>query len=207
MWRTWVHRRATVAASVMLTLTIAVTGTIYAVSTHQSTPKPMVVMSGYNYQPNDLSVIANQSDFVIEGIVSAVGPAHWTTADGKAPANMQNVLNGQTQLRTPVTLQLRAVYKGKLGLQSYLATGSSLIFSIPGGDDGSIQIRAEDNTTLTPGAAVVAFLSKAPANAESWTTISPLYPQMLFVVDGAQLRGPQKTIQRSTFTQHRGVAE
>lgn len=91
------------------------------------------------------------------------------------------------QLRTPVQLSVERVYKGD-------HVPKVLFFTLPGGREGDLEIRSGLGTDLEPGMRLVIFLSEAPRNAGPWAQISPLYPQLYFVVDGDTLHGPGRML-------------
>lgn len=204
---TWLSSRVSIAVS----LAIAVSGSAVILQQRHAIgngTQRTIRLSAYMTQPDDLRTLANQSSFVVEGTISQVYPARWTTPDGNRPANLQDMTtNPQIQLRTPVRVLVGKVFKGSNDLAASMAQDRSVLFSMPGGSDGQITVQNEDNPTPKLGATVRIFLSKAPPVAGPWVSISPIYPQMIFTVDGDILHGPQKDVPLAAFDQQIGVAQ
>lgn len=173
--------------SLGLSLLLAGLGTAWALR-----PVPKTIEAhGYATQPDDLRPIADQSIYVVEGEVTRVLPGQWTTPDKRRPANVhQAITDPNVQLRTPVQLSVERVYKGD-------HVPKVLLFTLPGGRDGDLEIRSGLGPDLEPGTKLVIFLSEAPRNAGPWARISPLYPQLYFVVEGDTLHGPLKDVSRA----------
>lgn len=173
--------------SLGLSLLLAGLGTAWALR-----PVPKTIEAyGYSTQPDDLGPIADQSVYVVEGVVTRVLPGQWTTPDSRRPADAHRAIaDPNVQLRTPVQLSVERVYKGD-------HVPKMLLFTLPGGREGDFEIESGLGTDLEPGMRLVIFLSEAPRDAGPWARISPLYPQLYFVVDGDTLHGPLKDVSRA----------
>jgi hypothetical protein len=177
------------AILITLSLLIAGLGTAYAFWPHPVT----ITQHGYASQPDDLRIVAEDSVYVVEGVVEEVLPATWTTADGAPPADLlQANRDPDIQLRTPVRLAVERVLKGQ-------EVPRHLLFTYPGGSAGNVTVEAFDNLPLAAGDRIVTFLSQAPPNAGRWAEISPLYPQLTFIVAGETLVGPLTDVERADF--------
>lgn len=173
--------------SLGLSLLLAGLGTVLAL---QPVPKTIEI-HGYTTQPDDLRPIADQSAYVVEGVVTRVLPGQWTTPDKRRPADVHRAIaDPNVQLRTPVQLSVERVYKGD-------HVPKVLLFTLPGGREGDFEIESGLGTDLEPGMRLLIFLSEAPRDAGPWARISPLYPQLYFVVDGDTLHGPLKDVARA----------
>ena len=196
--------RSRLGLSIVISLLIVVVGTGALYAVQQSAMKPtgskiVVSLNAYERQPDDLSSIANDSDLIVEGVVEKVYPSRWTTPSGKEPSNINEAMRDpKTQLRTPVQLSVETVFKGQ-------NIPRSLLFTFAGGSFGNYMIQAgPDLEQLGPGTRLLVFLSKAPPDAGPWADISPLYPQLYFVVVGDTLHGPLKPVTRLDFTKQFG---
>lgn len=189
-------------ASLGLALTIALVGGwwVFAQSS-QSSPEAGHGSAAYGVQPQNLSRVSNDSSIIVEGVVTEVYPAEWTTPDKNPPLSLAAALTNQNiQVRTPVLLEISQVYKGE-------GVPGTILFTLPGGRAGNITVSSPFGMTLLKGDRIVAFLSTAPKNAGPWAEISPLYPQLLFLVDGKALHGPDTTISRSSLEAQLGLVE
>jgi hypothetical protein len=184
--------------SAALSLLIMLAGTY---SVLQSNTYTVVEQHSYTTQPDDLTPIADYSDLIVEGVVEKVHPAKWTTPDGTSPKDIAKAMQDPNiQLRTPIQLSVERVYKGQ-------NISNDLLFTLAGGDDGKTKVKSETGKDLKQGSRVIVFLSTAPSNAGPWAAISPLYPQMYFVVEGNTLRGPLKDITRADFVEQFGEGD
>lgn len=175
--------------SLGLSLLIAGLGTAWAL---RPVPKTIEI-HGYTTQPDDLTSIADLSAYVIEGEVTRVLPGQWTTPDRRRPKDVVKATGDpNVQLRTPVQISVERVYKGN-------HVPRTLLFTLPGGREGDLEVRGGLGTDLQPGTKLVIFLSEAPQGAGPWSRISKLYPQLYFVVDGETLHGPLKDLSRDDF--------
>lgn len=155
--------------------------------------------AAYGVQPQDLSRISNSSNLIVEGVVTEVYPSEWTTSDKNPPLRLTAALtNPNIQLRTPVLLEVSDVYKGE-------AVPGTILFTLPGGEANGITVSSPFGMTLVKGDRIVVFLSTAPQDAGPWAKISPLYPQLFFLVDGPALHGPDTTIFRSSLNAQLGL--
>ncbi|HEX4966754.1 MAG TPA: hypothetical protein VF173_38440 [Thermoanaerobaculia bacterium] len=183
-------RRRTWLWSLTLSLLIAGLGTTYAMHRPAAVK---VEMKGYTAQPDDLGPVMDISTYVVEGTATKVYTPRWTTPNGRRPQGLQKALShSDVQLRTPVLLRVERVIKGE-------NVPATLLFTFPGGRDQDLEIVNEAAQRIAPGTRIVAFLSVAPPNAGPWAKISPLYPQMIFTVQGGTVRGPLKEVERSEF--------
>jgi hypothetical protein len=172
--------------SLGLSLLIAGLGTAWALR-----PALTIETHAYTYQPDDLTPIAALSVYVVEGEVTGVLPSQWTTPDKRRPADVsQAIADPAIQLRTPVEISVERVYKGE-------NVPKTLLFTLPGGREGNVEIGNSLGAELEPGTKIVIFLSEAPKDAGPWSLISPLYPQLYFVVEGDTLHGPLKDVSRA----------
>jgi hypothetical protein len=150
--------------------------------------------TAYGVQPDDLGRIIGISDYIVEGTVREVDRAVWTTPNRLRPASLNVLLSDeQTQLRTAVVLEVESVQKGE-------KVPGAIKFSLPGGEDGDVAVSSPLGVRLEPGQRILAFLSSAPPEAGRWKEISPLFPQLIFVVKNGALAGPDKTITRENLT-------
>jgi hypothetical protein len=165
---------------------------------HRSDDQITITIHAYENQPDDLSKIALDSDYVVEGVVKKVLPSQWTTDDGKRPADVHAAIsNLDIQLRTPVQISVKTVFQGQI-------EEKDLVFSMLGGNDGVYEIRVAGAVELEPGMEILVFLSKASSDAGSWAKISSLYPQLYFIVEGETLHGPLKDIDYQDFVEQFG---
>jgi len=165
---------------------------------HKDSDKITITIHAYENQPDDLSSIALDSDYVVEGVVEKVLPSQWTTDDGTPPTDVQAAIsNLDIQLRTPVQISVKTIYQGQV-------EEKELVFSMLGGNDGVYEIQVAGAAELEPGMNILVFLSKASSNAGSWTEISPLFPQLYFIVEGETLHGPLKDIDYQDFVEQFG---
>ena len=154
--------------------------------------------TAYGVQPQDLSRISATSDWIVEGVVTEVYPAVWTTPDRNPPLRLaESFKDPNVQIRTPVLLEVDKVYKGK-------GIPGTVLFTLPGGQDGEVTVTSPFGMVPRKGDRIVTFLSKAPENSGPWVEISPLYPQLFFISDGDALEGPTTTITRSRLTAQLG---
>jgi len=184
-------------ASLGLSLAILAAGSYWVFGYAPNHRQPQLRESAaFGVQPSDLSRISRISDVIVEGVVKEVYPAEWTTRNKSAPVNVQEMLtNDDVQLRTPVLLEVWKVFKGR-------GVPGTVMFTLPGGNDGEVRVSSPFGLTLEPGQRVLVFLSQAPKNAGPWAQISPLYPQLFFVIEGKDLHGPDRTVPRkSVMTQ------
>lgn len=182
------------AVSLGLSLAIVAAGTywVFARSPERS-QSPGRTSHAYGVQSKNLSRVSGISDLIVEGVVKEVYPAEWTTRDKNAPANVQEALGDQNiQVRTPVLLDVQEVLKGE-------GVPGTLLFTLPGGTAGDVTVTSPFGLTLEPGQRVLVFLSNAPKGSGPWSEISPLYPQLFFIVDGEKLHGPEATVSRSSL--------
>ncbi|HEV2852678.1 MAG TPA: hypothetical protein VHC97_07735 [Thermoanaerobaculia bacterium] len=179
-------------ASLGLSLAIVAAGSYWVFGRSPERPQARHNPSAaYGVQPEDLSRVSAISEIIVEGVVKEVYPAEWTTRNKSAPAHMEEMLtNENIQLRTPVLLDVWKVFKGR-------GVPGTVMFTLPGGTDGDVTVSSPFGMTLEPGQRVLVFLSRAPKKAGPWAEISPLYPQLFFVVEGANLHGPDKTVSRN----------
>jgi hypothetical protein len=154
---------------------------------------------GFDYQPDDLHLIARNADIIVEGVVKEVRPAVWPTRDGNPSADIHDPRRDLgEQLRTPVLLHVERTFKGQV-------LDKEILYSFVGGVSGDYRVTvAGDDRALVPGSRIIVFLSAASEGAGSWSRITPWYPQMYFVVDGDVLRGPMKDVSRQSFEQQFG---
>jgi hypothetical protein len=183
------------ALSLLLAVLIAGGGTAYTLvqGARDANSKSVIKGHAYTSQTDDLKPLIELSAYVVEGTVQRVLPAEWTTPDKRRPKVLGEAMSSpDIQLRTPVLLSVETVFKGA-------HVPRTLFFSLPGGADGELSIGANLGARLEPGMKVVVFLSQASPGAGRWARISPLYPQIYFVVDGETLHGPLNDISRSEF--------
>lgn len=174
-------------------LTIIIGSSIFALQ--RGNAKMTVAVSSYPWQPDDIKAVVNDSALVVEGVSKEVQSPRWTTPDGKAPTDLTEVTRDlNVQLRTPILLSVERTFKGSV-------KSNEVLFSIIGGSDANHKIVTDDDSSLTPGMRIVAFLGSAPADAGAWANISPLYPQLYFIVDGDTLHGPMKDVAKSSIEQ------
>ncbi len=157
----------------------------------------------YRVQPDDLTGIIRSADIIVEGVVSKVHASQWPETD-KAPENASQARELRSRgidLRTPIELSVKRVLKGE-------NVSNTLLFTTLGGyspESGEGQIDYGDLANrqiemLKEGNNVIVLLSYAPDNAGPWAQISPLYLQIVFIIEGDYLIGPAKQISQSTFT-------
>lgn len=185
------------AASLGLSLAILGAGTYWVFARSERPQEPRHHASAYGVQPEDLSRVSAVSNLIVEGVVKEVYPAEWTTRDKNAPANLEMLGDPNIQLRTPVLLDVEEVFKGE-------GVPGSLLFTLPGGTDGDVTVSSPFGGTPKPGQRVLVFLSEATQEAGPWAEISPLYPQLFFVVEGEALHGPDATISRRNLMDQLG---
>lgn len=183
------ERRRLIVATV-LALALAVPGTAWILTSVEPATKA-VAMHGYITQSN-LDVIADRTAYVVEGTVASVLPAEWTTLDGLRPERDSDIMTPGAQLRTPVLLEVDTVYRGE-------NVPPTLLFSQAGGTVDGLTVGSFFGFELEEGTRVVAFLKEAPADAGRWALTTPLYPHLLFEVDGDTLHGPLAPISRAEF--------
>lgn len=190
------------AISLGLSLAIVVTGTFWVFSHPPARPAPARhLATAYGVQPENLRPVSDASEWIVEGVVKEVSPAAWTTRDRNAPLDLAEALTDEKiQLRTPVLLDVQQVYKGE-------GVPGALLFTLPGGTDGDVTVSSPFGVTPEPGQTLLVFLSSAPKEAGPWAEISPLYPQLFFIVDGEALHGPDTTIYRSNLMAQLGFGE
>ena len=153
----------------------------------------------YGVQPADLGPVAAASDWIVEGVVTEVYPGEWTTTDKNPPTRMDEMFTNQNiQLRTPVLLDISRVHKGDL-------VPGTVLFTLPGGSSDDVTVSSPFGFAPRAGERVLVFLSHAPKDAGPWAEISPLYPQLIFLADGADLHGPDATISRHQLTAQLGL--
>lgn len=176
-------------ASVGLSLALATLGTFWVLGQSPRLPaSDLHGASAYGVQPDHLGRVADTSDLILEGVVTEVYPSEWTTPDKNPPLRLADTLtDDRIQLRTPVLIDVDEVYKGE-------AVPGTLLFTLPGGRQGGVTVSSPFGMAPVKGDRIVVFLSKAPKEAGPWAEISPLYPQLFFVVDGQSLIGPDTTI-------------
>lgn len=182
-------------AAISLGLSLAiVVGTFWVFSQAPERPKPAHHLStAYGVQPENLRPVSDASEWIVEGVVKEVYPATWTTQDKNAPLHLDEMLTDEKiQLRTPVLLDIQQVYKGE-------GIPGAVLFTLPGGTDGDVTVSSPFGVTPEPGQTLLVFLSSAPKEAGPWSEISPLYPQLFFIVDGEALHGPDTTIDRGNL--------
>lgn len=207
-------------ASIALSLATLLVGAAW-IRSNQAGSAPLASTNHLYWYISDVRGEATDADLILEGTVTEVHPAQWTTPDGEAPDQLnplalldpnvvldeQKLPNGDVklgdlyaetgipdiQLRTPVTLAIDTVYKGD-------NVPDSLLFTFPGGGDGTNTVTFEESgPELQPGMCIVIFLSAAPPNAGPWSKISPWYPGAYFAVHGDTLESPLLTLERSVF--------
>lgn len=187
-------------ASLGLSLAIATLGAWWVLG-QPSAPLPATAhgSSAYGVQPQDLSRVMGDSDMIVEGVVTEVYPSEWTTPDKNPPLRLSDTLtNDNLQLRTPVLLDVETVYKGE-------GVPGTVLFTLPGGQTPDVLVTSPFGMTPRKGDRIVVFLSKAPDGAGPWAKISPLYPQLFFIVNGQSLIGPDTTISRSSLNVQLGA--
>lgn len=127
-------------------------------ATPPSTPKPS--------DPFNLGVIADgippstekstkRSGIIVVGTIKQVGPARWTTPDGKRPAN-PHAADNKDYIFTPVLLQVETYLKGRQ-LQTELTL---LAFGGRVGQD-SVTWESDRDKIFQEGERVVVFLERA----------------------------------------------
>ena len=93
-----------------------------------------VVSTGaYLGQPDDFSNMLETSDVVVEGVISQLLPARWSTEDGGPPDDPKSddVRGFGAHIRTPVELSVKRVFKGE-------PVGDTIKFSFVGGRVGDV---------------------------------------------------------------------
>ncbi|HEX8599202.1 MAG TPA: hypothetical protein VF952_11885 [Chloroflexia bacterium] len=99
------------------------------------------------------------SDLVVMGTIKHVGPAQWTTADGKRPANPRDPGN-RHYIFTPVVVQVSNSFKG-LNAGAGVA-GTEVVFLTVGGQVGQdkIVVSSNNDTLFEVGQQEVLFLNE-----------------------------------------------
>jgi len=190
------------ALSLTLSLLIAGAGTVFVLHPGDAVSGEIAQEPrAYGIQPQDLSLVASASDIIVEGVVRKVEPVRWTTADGKRPTDLETVIRRpDVQLRTPVLLKVEEVYQGDV-------KPGMLRFSMPGSRSDDLQLHSIFGIELKDGMRILAFLSRAPQDAGAWAKISPLYPQLFFVVDEDTLHGPERSISWNELLDQLSIGE
>ena len=180
------------AVSLGLSLAILAAGAAWVVTFAGPPPAELLTSStAYGIQPEDLGRVVDTADLIVEGVITEVYPAEWTTPDKNPPVDPARLLTDRSiQLRTPVLLEVSDVHKGD-------SVPGTVLFTAPGGATDELIVSSPLGIVFQPGQKIVAFLSKAPADAGPWAEISPLYPQLVLITEGGKAVGPERVLTRA----------
>jgi hypothetical protein len=108
------------------------------------------------YRISDVQVSTQRAEAIFVGTVVEVGPARWTTVDGKRPSNPHSPENKDTIFR-PVRVAAETYFKG-------MQTQTEFVLFAYGGVVGkdALEWASDDLQTFTPGERVLLFLSNPP---------------------------------------------
>jgi len=104
--------------------------------------------------PPNVQQATSYSDLVVQGAVTQVLTARWTTADGKRPAN-PHAADNRDSIYTPVLIRLTKMLKGQV-------SQPEIVVSTIGGTVGldSVEWGSDTSQTFKQGDNVVLFLGK-----------------------------------------------
>ena len=157
----------------------------------------VIKAQAYIGQPDDYSNEFGRSDVVVEGVISELLPAKWSTADGEGSEEItpEVVKDLGTHVRTTAVLNVETVYKGD-------SIGETLNFSFIGGRVGDTAYVLEWHDVFTEGARVILFLDEGEiGSAVRMVDAQGLAPRMHLVVVDGSIQGPIKEIDRETLLQ------
>ncbi|NJM39709.1 MAG: hypothetical protein HC853_02505 [Anaerolineae bacterium] len=100
---------------------------------------------------------AAKSDFVVLGTVSKIGPARWSTGDGKRPLNPHLPTNIHS-IFTPITIRIDEQIKGPQISQVEIQ-----ILAPFGSIDGDIYVTDDPRYEFTEGEKVLIYLKNVPS--------------------------------------------